>query len=95
MVDTIHRICEQQLAAATYSASVVDWAALDCLREDQQIKEVPKKWQVPEVLFLSILHPAKSASEYPMRSRDEDAEYQRPNSRVYLRYLKMCLTALR
>jgi hypothetical protein len=25
---------EQQLAEATYSASVVDWATLDCLRED-------------------------------------------------------------
>jgi hypothetical protein len=29
---------EQQLAAATYSASVVDWATLDWLREDQQAK---------------------------------------------------------
>jgi hypothetical protein len=25
---------EQQLAAATYSTSVVNWATLDCLRED-------------------------------------------------------------
>jgi hypothetical protein len=29
MVCTIHRIWEQQLAAATYSASVVDWVTED------------------------------------------------------------------
>jgi hypothetical protein len=30
MVCTIQRICEQQLAAATYSASVVNYATEDC-----------------------------------------------------------------
>jgi hypothetical protein len=30
MVCTIHEIWEQQLAAVTYSASVVDWATEDC-----------------------------------------------------------------
>jgi hypothetical protein len=54
---------EQELAAATYSASVVDWATLDCLREDQETSEEPKNWQVTEVDFLSTRHPAKSASE--------------------------------
>jgi hypothetical protein len=34
--------CEQQLAATTYSALVVDWATLDCLREDQETSEDPK-----------------------------------------------------
>jgi hypothetical protein len=38
MMCTIQRICEQQLAAATYSASVVDCATEDCFREDQQSK---------------------------------------------------------
>jgi hypothetical protein len=28
----IQSSCEQQLAASTYSSSVVDWATLDCLR---------------------------------------------------------------
>jgi hypothetical protein len=46
MVCTIQRICEQQLAAATYSASVVDYATEGCFREDQQTREDPKKWQV-------------------------------------------------
>jgi hypothetical protein len=38
---------------------------LDCLREDQDTKEEPKNWQVPEVDFLSNRHPAKFASEKP------------------------------
>jgi hypothetical protein len=42
MVYVIHRSWEQQLLAATYSASVVDWATLDCLREDQDTKKIPK-----------------------------------------------------
>jgi hypothetical protein len=50
---------EQQLGAATYLASVVDWATLDCLWEDQETSEEPKNWQVPEVDFLSTQHPAK------------------------------------
>jgi hypothetical protein len=38
---------------------------LDSLWEDQDTKEEPKNWQVPEVDFLSNRHPAKSASEKP------------------------------
>jgi hypothetical protein len=45
------------------SASVVDCATEDCFREDQQTREDPRKWQVPEVLFRSIPQPAKSASK--------------------------------
>jgi hypothetical protein len=76
MVYVIQWSWEQQLAAATYSASVVDWATLDYLREDQDSKEEPKNWQVSEVDFLSNRHPAKSVSEKPWskgRSRECDA----------------------
>jgi hypothetical protein len=41
MVYVIQRSWEQQLAAATYSALVVDWVTLDCLQEDQDTKEDP------------------------------------------------------
>jgi hypothetical protein len=75
MVYVIQRSWEQQLAAATYSASAVDWATLDCLREDQDTKEDPKNWQVLEVDFLSNRHLAKSASEKPWSAKKEDAEY--------------------
>jgi hypothetical protein len=86
---------EQQLAAATYSTSVVDWATLGCLQEDQETSKDPKNWQVPKVDFLSTRHPAKSASEKPRSEREEDVEYQRPSSGVYRRYLKIRLTACR
>jgi hypothetical protein len=95
MVYVIQRSWEQQLAAATYSASVVDWATLDCLQEDQDTKEDPKNWQVPEVDFLSNWHPAKSASEKPWSAKEEDAEYQRPKSGVWHKYLKIRFTACR
>jgi hypothetical protein len=61
MVCTIHEIWEQQLAAVTYSASVVDWETEDCFWEDQQMREDPRKWQVSEVIFWSIPQPTKSA----------------------------------
>jgi hypothetical protein len=75
-----HGVCdprswEQQLDAATYSTSVVDWATLDYLQEDQDTKEDPKNWQVPEVDFLSNGQPAKSASEKPWSAKEEDVEY--------------------
>jgi hypothetical protein len=89
----IQRRWEQQLAGATYSTSVVDWATLDCLREDQDTKEDPKNWQVPEVDFLSNQHPTKAASEKPWSAKQEDAEYQRPKSGVWRKYLKICFTA--
>jgi hypothetical protein len=93
MVYVIQRSWEQQLAATTYSASLVDWATFDCLREDQDTKEVPKNWQIPEVDFLSNRHPAKSASEKPWWAKEEDAEYQRSKSGVWCKYLKIRFTA--
>jgi hypothetical protein len=41
------RVCDPKklgakLVAATYSASAVDGATLDCLREDQETSEEPK-----------------------------------------------------
>jgi hypothetical protein len=76
-------------AVATYSASVVDCVTKDYFQDDQQIREDPRKWQVPEVLFRSIPQPAKSALEKPTRSSEEEEEYQIPNSGVCLRYLKI------
>ena len=89
----IHKSWEQQLAAAMYSASVVDKETLARLREDQKTREVPKNWHVPDVDLRSTWHPAKSESENPLKKREEPKEYQRPSSEVYLRYLRMCFTA--
>jgi hypothetical protein len=95
MVYVIQRSWEQQLAAATYSASVVDWATLGCLQKDQATKEDPKNWQVPEVDFLSNRHPTKSGSEKPWSAKEEDTEYQRAKSGVWRKYPKIRFTACR
>jgi hypothetical protein len=95
MVYVIKRSWEQQLPVATYFASVVDWATLDYLREDQDTKEDPKNWQVPEVDFLSNRHPTKSASKKPWSAKEEDAKYQRPKSGVWHKYLKIRFIACR
>jgi hypothetical protein len=94
-VYVIQSSCEHQLMTVTYSASMVDWATLDYLREDQETSEEPRNWQVPKVDFRSTQHPAKSASKKPRSESEEDAEYQRPSSGVYQRYLKIRLTACR
>jgi hypothetical protein len=39
------------------------------------MREDPRKWQVSEVLFWSIPQTAKLASEKPIRSSEEEAEY--------------------
>jgi len=80
-------------AAAMHSTSMVDKETLACLWEDQEIREVPKNWHVPDVDLRSTRHPAKSESENPLKKREEPKEYQRPSSEVYLRYLRMCFTA--
>jgi hypothetical protein len=72
----IHNSWEEQLATATYSASVVDWATLDCLRDDHETNEDPINWQEPEVDFLSPRQSAKFASEKPWSERVEEEEYK-------------------
>jgi hypothetical protein len=48
-VYVIKSSCEQQLATETYPASVVDWATLDSLREDQETrKKTPKTGKYPK-----------------------------------------------
>jgi hypothetical protein len=59
----IQSSCAQQWPAAMYSASAVERATEFCFFEAQDTKDLPKNWQVPDVLFLLILHPAQSASE--------------------------------
>ena len=54
----IHKTCDPQHPAATYSASAVDKATLTCFLEHQKTKKLPSSWQVLEVLFLSIKLPA-------------------------------------
>ena len=48
----------QQLPAEMYSASAVESATLFCFFDDQDTSDLPNSWHVPDVLFLSTLHPA-------------------------------------
>jgi hypothetical protein len=71
--------CAQQWLAAIYSASAVERATEFCFLEAQDTRDLPKNRQVPHVLFLLILHPAQSASEYPIKSKVDPLGYQRLN----------------
>ena len=53
----IQSTCAQQLPADMYSASAVDNATLFCFFDDHETSDLPNNWHVPEVLFLSTLHP--------------------------------------
>jgi hypothetical protein len=54
----IQTSCAQHCPAATYSASAVDRATEVCFLELQDTRDLPKNWHIPDVLFLSTLHPA-------------------------------------
>ena len=54
----IQSICAQQLPADMYSDSAVDNAILFYFFDDHETNDLPNNWHVPEVLFLSTLHPA-------------------------------------
>ena len=56
-VDFIQRICAQ-LLADMYSALAVDNATLFYFFDDHETSDFPNNWHVPEVLFLSTMHPA-------------------------------------
>jgi hypothetical protein len=51
------------MARVQYSYSVLEWAIVRCLREDQEIRLGPRKTQKPLVNFLSLGQLAQSASE--------------------------------
>jgi hypothetical protein len=61
-----------------YSASAVERATEFCFFEAHDTRDLPKNWQVPDVLFLSILRHAQSAYEYPIKSKVDPLVYQSP-----------------
>ena len=78
-----------------YSASAVDKATEFCFFEDQETKERPSKWHLPDVLMQSTQHPKKSESEYPKSVKLVPLGYHKAMLGVCLRYLRIRLTALR
>jgi hypothetical protein len=57
----------------------VERATEFCFFEVQDNRDLPRNWQVYDVLFLSILHPAQSASEYLIKSKVDPLGNQSPN----------------
>ena len=96
---------EQQAAAAMYSASAVERATEFCFFEDHDTRQGPSSCAVPEVLFLSLMCPAQSASVYPTRSNPLFLGYQRhrlvcsfevskdPFDCLHVRFHGVCLKA--
>ena len=78
-----------------YSASAVDSATEFCFLLNKEIKLTPKNWQVSLVLFLSNLHPAKSTSEYLIKSIDESLKYHNPRVCIPFKFFKFFLTAFK
>ena len=69
-----HRVWAQQLPAAMYSASVVERTTQACFLQCQEIRLDPRMWNVPLVLFLSILQPAKYESEKLVKLKENMLE---------------------
>jgi len=65
-----------------YYASVVERATHACFLQCQEIRLDQSMWQVPLVLFLSILQPAKSESEKPVKFKETLFRYHNPTSLV-------------
>src|ERR1044072_8487870 len=82
-------------AADIYSASAVESAIVYCLLLAHEIKLHPRNWQFPEVLFLSILSPAKSASQKPESLYSDVFSYIKPRLVVPFRYLRILFTAVK
>ena len=90
----IQRLWTQQLPAAIYSASALDNATYACFLQFQDTRELPKRWHVPLVFFLSSLHRAKSKFEKPIRFKEVPLGYHKPALVVPLRYLMILRISL-
>jgi hypothetical protein len=64
-----------------YLASAVERATEFCFFEAQDTRDLPRNRQVPDALFLSILHPAQLASEYPIKSKVDPLGVPKPKLR--------------
>src|SRR5882762_4773336 len=75
-----HTISFVALAAATYSASVVEFAGTDYLRDLHETVADPRLIVYPEVDTPVSLSPSKSESEYPISLKSSTLEYLIPTS---------------
>src|SRR6266849_1110049 len=81
-------------AAATYSASVVESARTDCLRDLHETAADPRLIVYPEVDTPVSLSPSKSESEYPISLKSSTLEYLSPKSPSSILELFLQLTSV-
>ena len=60
----------------------------------QEITAEPRLKQHPDVLFLSVVHPAQSESINPCNFKSHSESYRRPYPTVPRKYLSTCFTAI-
>ncbi|GJW92019.1 hypothetical protein Tco_0169572 [Tanacetum coccineum] len=70
--------CAHHAGKDTNSASAVDIDVQSCFLDDQLTSLSPRNYIPPNVLLQSSLHPAWSASEYVISSKQESFEYHKP-----------------
>ena len=73
-----HTISFVASAAATYSASVVESAGTNYLRDLHETTADPRLIVYPEVDTSIFLSPSKSESEYPISLKSSTLEYLSP-----------------
>ena len=91
----IQRLWAQQLPAAIYSSSAIESATKVCFLQFQDTRELPNRWHVSLVFFLSDLHPAKSESKKPIKFKGVPLGYHKPKLVVPLRYLMILLRVVK
>ena len=88
-----HTISFVASATATYSASVVESAGTDCLRDLHEIAADPRLMVYPEVDTPVSLSPSKSESDYPISLKSSTLEYLSPTSWVPFKYIRTLFAA--
>ena len=73
----------------------MDSATQACFLQFQDTRELPNRWHVPLVLFLSSLHLAKLEFEKLVRFKEVPLGYHKPTLVVPLRYLMILLEAVK
>ena len=66
-----------------------------CFLQFQDTRELPNRWHVSLVLFLSNFQPIKSESEKLVSFKEVPLRYYKPTLVVPLRYLMILLTAVK
>ena len=89
-----HRMFEQFTAAATYSASAMDWDVQFFFFLIQETNLFPRKKAPSLVLFLSSIFPAQSTSLNTFKFKFPLSLYYNPYSSVPFKYLMILLIVI-